>query len=466
MNRYSRLMGILILSLLALNVAGTAAQGPAPQAAPITSTFNYQGRIIKDGVPITSTCAIEFKLFDASTGGNQIGTTQTHGSVTVKAGLFTVALNFGDSAFTGDQRYLQVAFKCSGDANWTTMSPRQPLTAVPYALSLRPGATISSSNTTAVLAGSLFGPIGVIGTSDKGIGIWGNSQTDSGVLGTSQVGDGVLGQASNYGSGVHGKNTNGGVGVYGETNGMAPSTGVYGVSHASQTGIGVYGLADGHGTGVIGANDTNTGVFGWTKTGAGVRGYADEGGHGVEGISQTGYAGYFNGNVQVNGSLTKGGGAFKIDHPLDPANKYLYHSFVESPDMKNIYDGVVTLDTNGVAVVQLPDWFEALNQEFRYQLTPIGAPGPSLYIAEEIQGNHFKIAGGAPGMKVSWLVTGVRHDAYANAHRIPVEEDKPPQERSKYLYPKEAGQPEAQGVNYQRLQQLEETLRLADRDPR
>ncbi len=138
MNRYSRLMGILILSLLALNVAGTAAQGPAPQAAPITSTFNYQGRIIKDGVPITSTCAIEFKLFDASTGGNQIGTTQTHGSVTVKAGLFTVALNFGDSAFTGDQRYLQVAFKCSGDANWTTMSPRQPLTAVPYALSLRP----------------------------------------------------------------------------------------------------------------------------------------------------------------------------------------------------------------------------------------------------------------------------------------------------------------------------------------
>ncbi len=74
MNRYSRLMGILILSLLALNVAGTAAQGPAPQAAPITSTFNYQGRIIKDGVPITSTCAIEFKLFDASTGGNQIGT--------------------------------------------------------------------------------------------------------------------------------------------------------------------------------------------------------------------------------------------------------------------------------------------------------------------------------------------------------------------------------------------------------
>jgi len=286
------------------------------------------------------------------------------------------------------------------------------------------------------------------------------------VLGTSQVGDGVLGQASNYGSGVHGKNTNGGVGVYGETNGMAPSTGVYGVSHASQTGIGVYGLADGHGTGVIGANDTNTGVFGWTKTGAGVRGYADEGGHGVEGISQTGYAGYFNGNVQVNGSLTKGGGAFKIDHPLDPANKYLYHSFVESPDMKNIYDGVVTLDTNGVAVVQLPDWFEALNQEFRYQLTPIGAPGPSLYIAEEIQGNHFKIAGGAPGMKVSWLVTGVRHDAYANAHRIPVEEDKPPQERSKYLYPKEAGQPEAQGVNYQRLQQLEETLRLADRDPR
>ncbi len=391
MNRYSRLMGILILSLLALNVAGTAAQGPAPQAAPITSTFNYQGRIIKDGVPITSTCAIEFKLFDASTGGNQIGTTQTHGSVTVKAGLFTVALNFGDSAFTGDQRYLQVAFKCSGDANWTTMSPRQPLTAVPYALSLRPGATISSSDASAMLAsGGLFGPVGVIGTSTKGVGIWGGSQTNTGVLGTSQNGDGVLGQASNYGSGVHGRNTNGGTGVKGETIGIG-SAGVYGVNHTR--GVGVVGVAEWDGFNTI-ASDPNAGVIGYARAGSrgsGVQGFAEGTGDGVMGSSKSGYAGRFLGNVDIDGTLTKGNGAFKIDHPLDPANKYLYHSFVESPDMKNIYDGVVTLDGNGAAIVQLPNWFEALNQEFRYQLTAIGAPGPSLYIAEEIQAASISI---------------------------------------------------------------------------
>ncbi|MCK4597432.1 hypothetical protein KAU04_05305, partial [bacterium] len=120
-------------------------------------------------------------------------------------------------------------------------------------------------------------------------------------------------------------------------------------------------------------------------------------------------AGYFSGNVTVTGTLSKGGGSFKIDHPLDPANKYLYHSFVESPDMKNLYDGVVNLDNDGAAWVELPEWFEALNKDFRYQLTPIGAPGPNLYIAQEIQNNRFQIAGGPLGMKVSWQVTGIRH---------------------------------------------------------
>lgn len=141
------------------------------------------------------------------------------------------------------------------------------------------------------------------------------------------------------------------------------------------------------------------------------------------------------GKLVVTGSLAKGSGSFQIDHPLDPENKLLSHSFVESPDMMNIYNGIVPLNARGEAEVTLPEWFKALNGDFRYQLTAIGAPGPNLYIAEEIKDNHFKIAGGRAGMKVSWQVTGIRKDPYANAHRIKVEEMKPVGERGTYLHP-------------------------------
>ena len=153
------------------------------------------------------------------------------------------------------------------------------------------------------------------------------------------------------------------------------------------------------------------------------------------------YAGDFRGQVNVTGFLTKGGGGFKIDHPLDPANKYLYHSFVESPDMKNMYDGVAALDANGEAWVELPAWFETVNKDFRYQLTAIGAPGPNLHIAQEVSHNRFKIAGGSSAMKVSWQITGVRQDAFANAHRMQVEVAKPAELRGTYMHPAEHGQP-------------------------
>jgi len=156
-------------------------------------------------------------------------------------------------------------------------------------------------------------------------------------------------------------------------------------------------------------------------------------------------AGYFGGAVEITGWLTKPAGSFKIDHPLDPENKYLYHSFVESPDMKNIYDGIVTLDESGEGWVELPEWFEALNRDFRYQITCIGGYAP-VFIAEKLADNRFKVAGGTPGLEVSWQITGIRQDAFANAHRIPVEANKSEAERGLYLHPGAFGQPESKGV--------------------
>jgi hypothetical protein len=162
-------------------------------------------------------------------------------------------------------------------------------------------------------------------------------------------------------------------------------------------------------------------------------------------------AGDFYGDVYVHGNIKVDGAKnFVIDHPLAPADKYLYHASVESSELKNFYDGVVTLDRRGRAVVELPEWFGALNKDFRYQLTPIGAPGPTLHIAKEIAGNQFTIAGGAAGMKVSWLVTGIRQDRWANANPLAVEVAKPSGERGRYLNPEVWGQPADSSVEYGR----------------
>lgn len=167
-----------------------------------------------------------------------------------------------------------------------------------------------------------------------------------------------------------------------------------------------------------------------------------------------GNAAEFNGNVtvtgdlSVTGALSKGSGTFKIDHPLDPENQYLYHSFVESDEYTNLYHGTVELDAQGQARVTMPDWFEALNRSFHYQLTPIGAPGPSLYVAEPMHGNQFKIAGGEPFAEVSWLVTAVRQDVYAEDHPLQVEAEKEIENRGRYLYPQGFGADAGQQIGY------------------
>jgi hypothetical protein len=236
--------------------------------------------------------------------------------------------------------------------------------------------------------------------------------------------------------------------VYGEAD-NADTSGVSGLSIA---GTGVSGTST-YGMGVSGTSSSATlpGVNGENDSvgAAGVYGYSNNG-YGVYGYSSTGYAGYFWGNIKVTGAITAGGKDFVIDHPLDPANKYLVHASVESSEMMNIYTGNVILGDSGTAWVTLPNYFEALNRDFRYQLTAIGAPGPNLYVAQEIANNRFQIAGGTPGGKVSWQVTGVRQDAFARAHPLIPEVEKTGEERGKYLHPVEHGQPKSMGIDESR----------------
>lgn len=138
--------------------------------------------------------------------------------------------------------------------------------------------------------------------------------------------------------------------------------------------------------------------------------------------------------VSIPGTLTKAAGSFRIDHPLDPKNKYLYHSFVESPDMMNVYNGNITTDASGDALVMLPLYFEALNKDFRYQLTVIGTFAQAI-ISEEVSGNKFKIKTNKPNVKVSWQVTGIRKDPYAEKNRIVPEVEKPAGEKGKLQNP-------------------------------
>lgn len=275
---------------------------------------------------------------------------------------------------------------------------------------------------------------GVIQGSDTGggYGVYGKSVSGFGVYGESSVA--VAGNSSSN-IGVYGTGPYAGVSSYG---------GTYGVL---STAYNTSGTADGiHTTGANGVYAVSN-----RPGGNGIYAVAQNNStsdYAIWGVSNTGYAGVFNGNVSVSGTLTKSAGTFKIDDPLDPENKYLSHSFVESPDMMNIYNGNAELDRNGEAVVLLPDYFTALNKEYRYQLTAVGAPGPNLYVAQEISGNRFSIAGGEAGGKVSWQITGIRQDAYANAHRTPVEEVKPVKERGTYLHPELFGQPEEKGKEW------------------
>lgn len=144
------------------------------------------------------------------------------------------------------------------------------------------------------------------------------------------------------------------------------------------------------------------------------------------------------GTLSVTGALSKGSGTFVIDHPLDPRNMLLYHSFVESPDVKNLYDGVATLDAAGQAIVTLPPYFDALNTRLRFQVSPQNTAMPDLFMHDGYEPNTAVIEGGVPGGTVSWQITGIRKDDYILANPIIPEVDKGPNTlvpKGEYLHP-------------------------------
>jgi hypothetical protein len=306
-------------------------------------------------------------------------------------------------------------------------------------------------------SGQVYGVLGGTSSSTSGAaGVSGNANATTGNVNgvsgftNSPNGNGVLG-VDNATSGFA-------VGVTGLTN-SSTGAGVNGFSNAVSGGTGVNGNAPTGGVAVKGGNQACSG--GTCTIVSGIAGLFSSGAGGTLLLGTSGTTlttqttrfsvdssgnGYFAGNLNVTGKLTKGSGSFKIDDPLDPANKYLSHSFVESPDMMNVYNGNIITDRRGLATVELPEYFDALNRDFRYQLTVMGQFAQAI-VAKKVANNRFVIRTSKPNIEVSWQVTGIRHDAYANANRIPVEEDKPAGERGYYLHPEVFGKPVSKGMS-------------------
>jgi len=482
---------------------------PAAQA-PLETAFTYQGQLKTGGQSLDDTADFQFTLWDAATAGSQVGEMAPADAVSVVGGLFSVELDFGVEVFNGDARWLQIAVRSpAGGGDFTTLTPRQSVTGVPYALQTRGMYCDAAGN------------VGIGTTSpEHPLHLDGDLRSEGRVA---LCGDGSFGPGSYWSWILDLSET---ITDFSSTTGWNPFVSVftcdpaedltgtnkkYIYSHyltaeipdtndkdfeyiqgpylaAFQWGSGTLNLLgggwlgaesfDGHVLWQIGAEVTSDASKIATITDnmalvleSGHRGTAGsiannyalhvytphhtrpiDNSYGIYledqavgtnesyAIYAAGGDSHLNGNLDVTGLVSKGGGSFRIDHPLDPQNKYLYHSFVESPDMKNVYDGTVVLDEQGTAVVELPEWFEALNRDFRYQLTCIGGFAP-VYVADKIHNHRFTIAGGRAGLEVSWQVTGIRHDAFAEANRIPLEEEKPDYARGYYLHPAAHAQP-------------------------
>ena len=298
--------------------------------------------------------------------------------------------------------------------------------------------------------GDSYNHVGLLGTSDLQAGVQGLSSTSAGVQGTSSQSVGGLfagGVSSNGGVGSPGLQASGGSATI--SDGVGGIGGIFfggSGNHTGASGVegsgGTSNTSAGNGGAFYGSNTDD--VSGLAGTGV----FAQYGAN-TQNSENDGYAAYFTGTVEVNGTLYANTKDFQIDHPTDPANKYLYHSTIESSEMVNIYSGNVVTDELGIATVQLPAWFESLNGDLRYQLTVVGRKAQA-WISQEVSSGKFQIASDATHVKVSWQITGVRQDAYAKAHPLIVEKEKSARERGFYKNPELYGQPAEKGIEWAR----------------
>lgn len=317
--------------------------------------------------------------------------------------------------------------------------------------------TANTANSTALRADNTSTGVGLISNTTNPANTFSpiqantnsNSNTVAGIIGnTTGTAWGVAGQAaasSSAEAAVYGSNlrTVGGHGVLGVGfNGVVGKTG-------QSTGFAVYG-----------ENFDNV-----SPQGNGV-GVAGKGFYGVLGEDR--YLGAQNGayGVYANGSLgATGTKTFRIDHPQDPENKYLRHFSIESNEVLNIYRGTATFDANGNAKIDLPTYFNSINRNVSYQLTPIGAYMP-LYIKEKVtENNQFMVSGGVSGKEVSWTVYAERNDLYMqkNPHQRTVELNKRDHEKGHYLIPSLYGAGQDKAIFKNQTKQTKQTrMKLMD----
>ncbi|MDW8321733.1 MAG: hypothetical protein RMM08_10250 [Armatimonadota bacterium] len=271
-------------------------------------------------------------------------------------------------------------------------------------------------------------------------GVWGQSASTSGRGVT-----GWVGASSGSTRGVFGQSDSvNGMGVYGWTTATSGCTyGVFGRSD-SVDGVGVYGCS------WATTNGTACGVLGsiFQPYGEAVVGYAGaHGGVGVYGYSASaeGYGVYSEGRFAATGTKN-----FQIDHPLSPETAYLNHYSTEGPEPYNAYSGNIVTDGQGYAVVQLPDYFESINRDFRYQLTVIDGSDDFVLakVVRKVQNNRFVIRTSKPFVEVSWRVEAVRNDRWVQQYGYQTEQPKPAEHRGKYLNPELYGQPKELGIHY------------------